>query len=685
MRLFYLYAIVGFSAFFIKPTITYSQTERITNRLSELNELSRLFPDSIDDYYQKVFIEFTKTNYSPTDSILDEEINKYLGFLYSVREYEKLKEICAKLILKSKTLKGNSSGNFFYYTAFSHYLDGRYTDALDTLKQAEGIFKLKGSLSTDFGRYLAGIIYSSLEKYELSNSYLFDLTSAKDGLVSVLDSVYLASVYSCISNNYMALDDVENARKYLLKSQRYNLGRTDCEVLNLVYTAELYAKEDDFDNVIISLLNAKEMILRNSQNTPDLLANIFQKLGVAYTRISKMESALFYFDSTISIASRNNMESYLVEGLTGKGESYLAKGSFKVASKYFLKAQELEKKDHRLFNVREVHLNLAKCFYGLKKYKQAYEYLWQYMYSKEKLFFLENEKQKKILKKEQEIEVFAKDKVLLQIKERQKELELIKSKSDIHNLILIVAFFGISVCFLLFFLINREKRNKNQLKFIEKDHQLKRAEAKFEGQEKERNRLASELHDGIGSSILVLKMGLDERNIKISKELDLIYNEVRMISHDLKSPYFTEGESVNEMTKYLIMDMLLVNNISVEYLCYPEDEKVYLTEKKHVTLYRILQEIFTNIIKHANTSKVDISFTLLKDRLNIVIIDYGQGFDMEGSDSWRRGVGMQNLYSRIKVLKGTVFVESSREKGTDIVIDIPYEKVLENNEKSNTI
>jgi signal transduction histidine kinase len=133
------------------------------------------------------------------------------------------------------------------------------------------------------------------------------------------------------------------------------------------------------------------------------------------------------------------------------------------------------------------------------------------------------------------------------------------------------------------------------------------------------------------------------------------------------------------------MDTLLVSNISVEYLYYPQDKKVYLTEKKHVILYRVLQEIFSNIIKHANTSKVDISYTFLKDRINLIIIDYGKGFDMSVSDSWKRGVGMQNVYSRIKLLKGTIFVESSLEKGTDIVIDIPYEKLFDNNEDNNKV
>jgi signal transduction histidine kinase len=686
MRLFYFHLIVCFSISFLKPTITYSQIGGVTKRLPELNKLARLFPDSIDDYYQEIFIEFTKIDCSTKDSIISEEINKYLEFLYSVRKYKKLKEICDKLIAKpNKNLKNNAHGNILVYKAFLSYLEGRDDEALDTLKQAEAILKLTGNLNVDMGKYLLGIIYSSKEKYKLSNNYLFNLISVRKVQVSALDSIYLSGLYSLVGKNYIALDDLKNARKYLLKSQNYNLGRSDYEVLNLIYTAEIYNKEGDFDSEIISLIKAKESLQRNNPKSPNLEANIFQKLGVVYSNTNKMESAIFYFDSLISVARSNNMESYLFEGLIGKGKNYLAKSSFKLALKCFLEAQNLRKENDSLLAIRRVQLNVSKCYYGLKEHKEAYEYLIKYVISKESLLKLEKEKQKLIKEKEQQIELLAKDKVLLTAKEKQKALELKKSKSDIHNLILITAFFGISVFFLIFFLISRDKKNKDQLRFIEKDYQLKRVEAKFEGQEKERNRLASELHDGIGSSILVLKMGLGEENIKLIKELDLIYNEVRMVSHDLKSPYYIEGESVNEMTKYLIMDMLLVNNISVEYLCYPEDKKVYLTEKKHVTLYRVLQEIFTNIIKHANTSKVDISYTFLKDRLNIVIIDYGQGFDMESSDSWRRGVGMQNLYSRIKVLQGTIFVESSIEQGTDIVIDIPYETLLANNHNSEAI
>jgi tetratricopeptide (TPR) repeat protein len=288
----------------------------------ELNELVRLFPDSINAYHLEAFNEFNKIDHNINDSVLSDEINKYLGFLYSIRKYKKLKEVGDQLITQPNIhLKKNIYENVLYYKAFLDHIDGTNNEALDTLKQAKAIFKLKGCIDVDIQRYLFGIIYSSKEKYELSNSNLFDLTkvSKDQDKLCVLDSINLAGGYNLIGKNYTALDDFENARKFLLKSQSYNLGRTDYEVLNLIALGTLYEKEGSFDMAISALLNAKEIILQNNLNADNYLANIYQKLGVVYTKIDKKESALFYFDSTISIARINNLKSYVFEGLLGKG------------------------------------------------------------------------------------------------------------------------------------------------------------------------------------------------------------------------------------------------------------------------------------------------------------------------------------------------------------------------------
>lgn len=195
-------------------------------------------------------------------------------------------------------------------------------------------------------------------------------------------------------------------------------------------------------------------------------------------------------------------------------------------------------------------------------------------------------------------------------------------------------------------------------------------------QENERNRIAQELHDSVGGALTGIKLflsnNLKDNNIPelkiVSRDIDKIYQEVRAISHDLKPPVF-EDQSIKEIIQNYITELKQRSKIEITSIFHPKTWLV-LNENLQVQIYRIVQELFTNIIKHAKASEVEIQFIQHKNYINILIEDNGIGFNNKTGAS---GLGLSNIKNRIKLRNGNIQIDTSPGRGTVINIEIPYE------------
>jgi signal transduction histidine kinase len=117
--------------------------------------------------------------------------------------------------------------------------------------------------------------------------------------------------------------------------------------------------------------------------------------------------------------------------------------------------------------------------------------------------------------------------------------------------------------------------------------------------------------------------------------------------------------------KEMITSSRLVVNISA----YGFEER-RLREETEITVYRIIQELLNNVIRHAKASEINIELNLMENLLSLIISDNGQGFDPE-SVADHKGIGLQNLSTRVRMLKGTFYIDSGRNNGATFLIDIP--------------
>jgi signal transduction histidine kinase len=200
----------------------------------------------------------------------------------------------------------------------------------------------------------------------------------------------------------------------------------------------------------------------------------------------------------------------------------------------------------------------------------------------------------------------------------------------------------------------------------------------IDGQEIERQRLSRELHDGIGQALIAIKLRLDSLSFMEEKEIkeslgqiqgrfDRIIDEIRRISTDLMPAVLDEFGIVIAL-RNLCLDTGENAGIKVDFEFSGKADE--LNKKIKTYLYRIVQEAFHNVVKHAAAAEVIVRLYLEKEWIRLVIKDNGIGFDLKNlpADS---GHGIPNMRDRVKLMQGTLDIESERGKGTKISVIIP--------------
>jgi len=205
--------------------------------------------------------------------------------------------------------------------------------------------------------------------------------------------------------------------------------------------------------------------------------------------------------------------------------------------------------------------------------------------------------------------------------------------------------------------------------------------------EEERKRIAREIHDGPAqsSSSLALKLEVCKKYMqlgdyeKLSRELDRLgdglrgtVKEIRTIIYDLKPSYLEDGliQAVENYIKVFNEN----TGIKVGFNVSGSDEKVeyYMIS----TVYRIVQEALSNVFKHAEATKVEVDLYITERDILIKILDDGKGFDASSLRTRKKnilqgGFGLEGMRERVELMRGSLSIESTPGKGTDIKIVMP--------------
>jgi signal transduction histidine kinase len=265
----------------------------------------------------------------------------------------------------------------------------------------------------------------------------------------------------------------------------------------------------------------------------------------------------------------------------------------------------------------------------------------------------------------------------LQLQQKKNELQ----KADIQN----KYFSGISLLFLmvsiLLFILYKQYRKQKDKEIIslKREQQVKTLESLILGEEKERFRIAKELHDGVNGDLSAIKYKLtsllEKNNIVINEAVEMIdksCEHVRAISHNLIPPSLEKFNLIEAVDDYCAS----ANDIHEPEITFQHiGKEVNIPKKVEVNIFRIIQEIITNSIKHAKATEINVQVSNQNNNLQITIEDNGVGFNKDKVSG--DGIGLKNIQSRVDYLNASLDLVSNN-KGTSYTIEIDTSKLNDN-------
>lgn len=224
-------------------------------------------------------------------------------------------------------------------------------------------------------------------------------------------------------------------------------------------------------------------------------------------------------------------------------------------------------------------------------------------------------------------------------------------------------------------LLNLSEKEISEQKIISlvKDQEIKLIKAAVKGQDKARTKIAKELHDSIGGNLAAIKLQLNgvaanpDALQSIQKQLDETYQQVRDLSHNLIPEKFSQNNFCTLLEEYQ-KNLAGINNLKTSFVAYPRPKIDLIVENLQMEIYKIIQELVTNTLKHANATIIELQLNCIDDNLNILFEDNGIGFDSRKKEG---GIGFKNINSRLYNVSGSMEIDSMHNRGTIINIDIP--------------
>ena len=240
------------------------------------------------------------------------------------------------------------------------------------------------------------------------------------------------------------------------------------------------------------------------------------------------------------------------------------------------------------------------------------------------------------------------------------------------NPVLIAYFFEamlLSVALVILFRQIQMERTKLVVELADQQKNMYRQY--IDGIEKERSRIAGELHDDVGSRLSHLKRLLEthsEESLKTADQVDQLIKDVRQLSHDL-SPPLAHVTGLVPLLEKLIVDARRGSGLDIRFQVYNLNDGLTIDQTRQT--YRIVQEALNNIIKHAGASRVDIQLFEHPTEIDIIIEDDGKGFDLSNTT---HGFGLNQMRIRTESLGGRIEINSHPGTGTHILVQIPVRK-----------
>lgn len=621
-------------------------------------------------------LEKVLSSYNQNDTIKVDLLN-HLGFLHRKGELDKGKEYLNNAVTLSKELnyKEGLSGAYnrlgiLYKT--KGLLDEATTYYKKSIEIAEEIGDkgLIADVTNNLGNIyrLNGKPLKATEAF-ISALKLRETTNDTNGAAAAYSN--LSYIYSDQKNYLLAKENCQKAIDlYTIVADSFELGRSYGYMGFINYFDNSFDSAIHYCSIGLSIFKS----LGDKSESSSLLNN----MGNILTESGSALKSIPYHKDALAIQRDIKDSIGIYTSNLSLAQSYLYLNQLNQAEKYALSALGILKSiggSRPMY--RDGYLLLSQIYKAQNNYKDAYQYL---ELNKRYENSIVNESNSRTITEMQEKYESDKKNILLE----KKSLEINNANYKIKQKnILTTGLIALIVVILLltYLLYNRYKLRKDKefQEEIIRQQQL-RSKAIIDAEEKERVRIAKDLHDGIGQQLSATKLmvnALDKDDTLSSQEdkvhillqtLDNSIKEVRTVSHNMMpNALFKLG--LSSAIKEFINQISATGLLKVEL--HIIDLKTDLDKTTEIILYRVIQELVNNIIKHAKANTLSVQIIEHdNESLNIIIEDDGVGFDVKEAKA-KSGIGLKNIISRIEYLNGIVDFDSTLGRGTTVIIDLP--------------
>ena len=605
------------------------------------------------DDLQKSF-RLAKTDHEK--AIIQMKLSDYWSFRDTAKAFLHLRE-ANRFIGNSNFLKGVSQ--FYkagiYYAANAEKAQLLYMDSENILKkiQTRESYGYRAKLWHN---------YASLEQQKGNGKTFLNITIEKcipfSQKAEKLD--LLAGYYADVGLVFYNYKEYEKSVTYFNKGIDV-LEKTDGndETASWLYLnlANTYLETEKNNEAWMAIRKAENYLKKNQES--QYVALLYQVKSKYYNSVKDPEMALQTIQKGIDFSKLMNLD---YDYLTLNFEKFrLLKGLKKYMEArevlfFLLKDKKITSTKNRLVFLNEI----SEIEKQLGHYPEALGYLRQFQVLNDSVH-AENEKI-------QIINLEAKYKT----KEQQKALEYLENKNLQQRIIFLVSFALLLVTsvFVFYFLNQRKKMNDQKVKTREQNLKNEIKEALVEGEIQERERIAKDLHDGIGGRITGIKISLEHLAQKTNNkelggavhQLEACLSDIRHTARNL-TPETLKKFGLEEALKDFCQSL---NSEKLKVSCYVNQLNANTAPKTQIQIFRIVQEAVSNAVKHSNASAVLVQCTAENGLLLVEVEDDGKGFLVNAVN---RNLGLNNIEKRTKLLNGKLEIDSEPGAGTTIRIE----------------
>lgn len=555
---------------------------------------------------------------------------------------------------------------------------GNYLEGLSLIEKA--IALSKGSkndkqVSLIYSNYANTL--SRLSKFDEAVEMHFKVIRLSE---KMKDTTGLLRVYNNLGIAFRNGGEFDKAITYYKKS--IALGKQSANYkslgLSLVNLATVYSEKKQLDAMDTLYVQGISYFEKASDVAGIAFANHnygnFLILTKNYTEADKR------LQEAYRLRKKIGTELAAASSLSVLGKSAMEQKKWKEAEAYLLEAEPYYKgKARENRNLKELYGYLKELYIEEGNFKKALQYQTQEL-ELERTLFTENEKVNAL-----------KTETAYEMEKRDMEMALQKEKQELIRQRMLLIGGGVVLVLLLLLLslwLRRKQlkeRHQAQIVNLDQEHRLNLSKSLKSAEQEERKKIAHKLHDEAGSmlsiAILNLKQLKDdvfrtgnnaEQKLDTTQNiLENISDSVRNISHTLM-PVALEKYGLKAAIRDMVSAVNTSEKLKVEEILEGLDDTDNWSADFSLTVYRIVQEVMNNIIKHAQATHVLLQVVELDDSVTIYIEDNGKGMD---TTMGKEGMGLKMLKSNVEYLNGTIEINGKPNHGTFILAELPIERI----------